>query len=241
MNKPVKPLGGKAYGHIPHLPNSRMGPADHSCHEGQWRICCEKARDRHDRIIVTEKLDGSCCTVARVDGELLAIARSGYPASTSPFTHLHEFDHWVKSNQHRFDALPNGYRIAGEWLAMAHGTIYSVHYEPFVMFDLIGPNGRERHDKARELFGATGLEAAYVVHDGGPISVELAIEKLGPFGRHGATEKIEGAVWRVERKGEFDFLAKWVDPKKVDGKYLETVTGEAPIWLTRPTTGETNE
>ena len=46
-----KPIG-KAYGHIPHLPTSRMGPADKHCHEGQSRICTEKVRDRHDEIIV---------------------------------------------------------------------------------------------------------------------------------------------------------------------------------------------
>lgn len=48
-----KPLGRKNYGSIPHLPCSRMGPADHACHPGQQTIATEKARDRHDIIIVT--------------------------------------------------------------------------------------------------------------------------------------------------------------------------------------------
>jgi hypothetical protein len=51
----MKPLGFKNYGSIGHLPCSRMGPGDHSVHEGQARICLEKARDKHDRIFVTEK------------------------------------------------------------------------------------------------------------------------------------------------------------------------------------------
>ena len=54
-----KPLKHKNYGSIPHLPNSRMGLADKSCHEGQARIATEEARDSNDEIIVQEKLDGS--------------------------------------------------------------------------------------------------------------------------------------------------------------------------------------
>lgn len=34
-------------------------------------------------------------------------------------------------------------------------------------------------------------------------------------------DKIEGAVWRVERKGVVDFLAKYVRHGKVDGKYID--------------------
>ena len=48
----MKPLGHKSYGHIPHLPGSRIGEGDHKCSDGQKRICCEKVRDKHDRIIV---------------------------------------------------------------------------------------------------------------------------------------------------------------------------------------------
>ncbi|MCI0399412.1 MAG: hypothetical protein L0332_01205 [Chloroflexi bacterium] len=43
-----KPLGRKNYGHIPHLPNSRMGPGDHKCHEGQARIATVKTRERYE-------------------------------------------------------------------------------------------------------------------------------------------------------------------------------------------------
>ena len=50
--KNTKPLGGKNYGSIAHLPGSRMGPGDHSCPVGQERICNEKARDKLDLIVV---------------------------------------------------------------------------------------------------------------------------------------------------------------------------------------------
>ena len=52
---PSKPLGIKNYGHIRHLPGSRMGPGDHHCDNGQARIATEALRDRHDLVIVLEK------------------------------------------------------------------------------------------------------------------------------------------------------------------------------------------
>jgi hypothetical protein len=60
----------------------------------------------------------------------------------------------------------------------------------------------------------------YLVGIGDPISVNEALDTLGEHGKHGATEQIEGAVWRVERKGMVDYLCKYVRPDKVDGKYL---------------------
>jgi hypothetical protein len=64
----TKPLGIKNYGHIAHLPGSRMGPGDHKCHTGQERIATRQTRDRHDLVIVQEKLDGSNVGVARSTG-----------------------------------------------------------------------------------------------------------------------------------------------------------------------------
>ena len=80
-----KPLGSKNYGHIPHLPGSRMGPGDHKCHEGQTRIATAKVRDKNDEIFVQEKLDGSNVGVARIGDVLHALGRSGY-ASPRPHT-----------------------------------------------------------------------------------------------------------------------------------------------------------
>jgi len=55
---------------------------------------------------------------------------------------------------------------------------------------------------------------------------------LGEYGHHGALDPVEGAVWRVERNGKVDFLAKYVRPNKQDGKYFESVTGGATVWNT---------
>ena len=216
----MKPLGMKAYGSIPHLPASRMGPGDYHAHEGQARIATEKARDKHDRVIVTEKLDGSCVAVARHQGEIIALGRAGYLAQSSKHRQHQVFAAWVRSQVDRFASLPEGSRIVGEWLYVAHGTIYEPNGLPFVPFDLIHEKTRAPHDEARAMFAKCGLKGAAVISDGEPISVKEALSALGEFGMHGAQERVEGAVWRVERHGVFDFLVKFVRHDKIDGKYL---------------------
>src|SRR5688500_2405585 len=116
----MKPLGHKAYGSIPHLPGSRLGPGDYHIHPGQAKIATEKARDKHDTTIVQEKLDGSCCAVAKVDGRILALGRAGYLARTSEYPVHHAFESYVKANEERFMCLlQDGERVVGEYLGMA--------------------------------------------------------------------------------------------------------------------------
>lgn len=136
--KNTKPLGGKSYGSIAHLPGSRMGSGDHSCHSGQEKIALEKASDKHDVIIVQEKLDGSNVGVAKIEGKILALTRAGYLASTSPYEQHHRFAAWVEKNESKFDGLlADGERLVGEWLLQAHGTRYRFNHDPFIAFDLI--------------------------------------------------------------------------------------------------------
>lgn len=240
--KNTKPLGGKNYGSIAHLPGSRMGPGDHSCHEGQEKICLEKARDKHDLIIVQEKLDGSNVGIAKVNGEILALTRAGYLAHTSPYEQHHKFGDWVANHTSRFGALLNdGERIVGEWLLQAHGTRYKLQHDPFVAFDIMRGTVRmpyEQFLKRASLFVVT----AHTISIGGPLSIEAAMAMLGEYGHHGALDPIEGAMWRVERnelidpkKGgerawKVDFLAKYVRQDKADGAYLESVTGQSVVW-----------
>jgi hypothetical protein len=72
-----------------------------------------------------------------------------------------------------------------------------------------------------------------LIHDGGPLSVETAMSLHGN-GDHGCLDEPEGAVWRIERKGEFDFIAKWVRSDKIDGKYLPEISKGEPVWNWRP-------
>lgn len=230
-----KPLGGKAYGSIPHLRGSRIGPGDHQCHEGQAIICTERARDRHDRIIVQEKVDGSCVAVAKLDGRIIPLTRAGYRAHTSPFEQHQLFEAWVwEFAYERLErTLEEGERICGEWLAQAHGTRYRLPHEPFVAFDLIRDGRRLPFDMFFHRTREAGFTTPRLIHDGAPISVEAVVAQLEPSG-HGAVDPVEGAVWRVERRGAVDFLAKFVRPDKLDGTYLSEISGGTAIWNWRP-------
>jgi ATP-dependent RNA circularization protein (DNA/RNA ligase family) len=217
----MKPLGKKCYGSIGHLPQSRMGPADHKIAEGQAKIATEKTRDKHDVVIVQEKLDGSNVGVANIDGAIVPLTRSGYIANTSPYKMHHVFYDWVMLNKSRFeDVLAVGERICGEWLWQPHGTIYVLKHEPFVVFDIMENNTRLPYGEFKGIV-EDYFVMAKVVGGASPMSVATVMGVLGTYGYHGAQEQIEGAVWRVERKGKVDFLCKYVRPDKVDGKYLE--------------------
>ncbi len=228
-----KPLGRKSYGSIGHLPNSRLGPGDHSVPIGQARICCEKTRDRHDRIIVQEKLDGSCCAVALLNGEILALGRAGWLAQSSSYVQHQLFAAWVRQHADRFRAVLNeGERIIGEWLALAHGTKYDLNgREPFGAFDIMTGETRLPFDLFRERVGST-FEMPHLLHDGNSLSVEDALAIHDE--RRWPCEDTEGVVYRVERRGVVELLAKYVKPNKVDGKYLAEISGGEPVWNWRP-------
>lgn len=227
--KPEKPLGQRAYGSIPHLPGSRRGPADKGLSEQQARILTEKARDKHDVITVQEKLDGSNVAVAKLGGVIVALIRAGYRADGSNYSQHHHFARWVEKERSRFDELlAEGERCAGEWLMEAHGTRYKLPHEPFVVFDIMRGNERTLAADVVLRCANQGIVTPRTLHIGGPVSIECVLEELEPSG-HGAIDAVEGAVWRVERKGVVDFLGKYVRPDKVEGK-----SGGAPIFNWRP-------
>jgi len=226
---PNKPLNMKAYGHIAHLPNSRIGEGDHHCSPGQARIATEKPRDKFDIIIVQEKLDGSNVCVAKKDDIIYPLIRAGYIASTSKHIQHQIFYKWAMINYQRFDKLLlNGERLCGEWLIQAHGTKYNLLHEPFVAFDIFDTsNNRLPYtDFIKRI--ENEFITPYLIHKGTPLSVVCAMKSLGEFGKHGAIDKVEGVVYRVERKDKVEFLCKYVRPDKIDGNYL--IKGAEPVW-----------
>jgi hypothetical protein len=233
-----KPLGRKSYASIPHLPGSRLGAGDHRCDDRQAEVCLVRARDRHDRVVVTEKLDGSNTAVARVNGAVVALTRAGTPATTSSHEQHHLFAHWVRERYTLFqEMLADGEVLHGEWLAQAHGTIYRLPHDPFVAFDLSVDGRRLPCDEAADRCRRFAVTTPQILHVGGPIGIDAVVPLLARSG-HGVAEgeTVEGAVWRVERHGRFDFLAKWVRPDKAVGQYLPTVSGRPPVWHWRPAT-----
>lgn len=234
--KPIKPLGKRAYGSIPHLPGSRRGPADKGLSEQQAAILTDKARDRHDVIIVQEKLDGSNVSVAKINGKIVPLIRAGYLAATSHYYQHHVFAEWVEERRLAFDNLLNeGERVVGEWLMEAHGTRYNLPHVPFVGFDLMTDNVRVPHGLVDLRLKKVAIPTPRILHIGGPMSIVQMLAVLEPSG-HGAIDPVEGAVWRCERNGVVDFLGKYVRPDKEDGKYLNGVGGieREPIYNWQP-------
>lgn len=234
----MKPIGRKNYGSIGHLPCSRMGPTDSACPEGQQRIATLKARDKHDVVIVTEKLDGSNVGIARVGDAIHALGRAGYLAQTSRFEQHQLFAAWVREHEVFWrDVLAPGQRLVGEWMAQAHGTRYTLPLGPFAAFDLMKDDKRLPYKVLDQLCTTWKIAQPKLIHIGAPISVEKAMAIHG-LGDHGCLDEPEGVVYRIERKGQYDFMAKWVRPDKVDGKWLPDVTGSlspgVPIWNWRP-------
>ena len=234
MSLARKPLGHKAYGTIPHLSGSRLGPSDKKAESGQELIATKQARDWRDLVVVQEKLDGSNCAIAKLNGQVLALTRAGYLAYTSPYELHHRFSDYVQQHYGRFDAaLAEGERWVGEWLALAHGTRYRLPHEPFVAFDIMR-DGHQRAPYLEMLERCIRFELPHprLIHLGQPVSIKNVMKRLEPSG-HGALDPVEGAVWRVERDGRVDFLVKYVRPDKVDGKYLPEVSGQAAVWNTQ--------
>lgn len=238
-----KPIGRKSYGHIPHLIGSRMGHGDHACHEGQVRIATIKTRDKHDRVIVQEKLDGSNVSVAKKDGIIYSLGRAGYKAISSPYLQHRLFANWVEDNRIRFDELlKNDERLCGEWLAQAHSTRYKLIHEPFVAFDIITGVDRLCYNNFIERITPFDFISPHVIHNGGSISIDSAMNIIGKYGYHGAIDPVEGVVWRIERnklldhnsgmrRWIVDFLCKYVRPDKEDGIYLpDRNNNTAELW-----------
>lgn len=218
----LKPLGIKNYGSIPHLSNSKLGSGDYYIHEGQERILTTKARDRHDEIFVYEKYDGSNVGIAKINNTIIPLQRSGYDARTSPFEQHHKFAEYVVKNQSLFKSiLKNGERIVGEWLLVATGIKYRIIGNPIIFFDLFNSdNIRISQDELRDRIKDV-LQMPRLLHRGLPMPTDNLLYLLNcktnnimPY------ENPEGMIYRVERKGVVDFLAKWVRADFPTGQYL---------------------
>ena len=228
LMKPTKPLGKKCYGSIPHLLGSKLGEGDHHIHQGQHNICTVKTRDEYDLVIVTEKYDGSNVAIAKINGELVALTKRGYTALSSPFVQHHAFDFYVKLHLVTFDRLlKEGERICGEWMFTPHGIKYNIEESAhrFIPFDIIdAENKRIGYDEFVDR-ATKYLKPPRIINIGyKSFSVKECLINLYDKNQYRIDivpeEKPEGLVYRVERKGKFDFIAKHVRSDFETGKYL---------------------
>lgn len=125
--------------------------------------------------------------------------------------------------------LAEGERACGEFLAQAVGTKYCLPHEPFVAFDIRTKTERLPYHILEQRIKKAGFVVPNLLHIGSSFPVADAIKAIQTSG-HGAIDEVEGAIWRVERKGKVDFLAKFVHHHKQDGKYFPEITGLETVW-----------
>lgn len=226
---PVKLITGRNYGSIPHLSDSKLGEHDKYIHPGQERIIRSGGRDKHDEVIVSIKLDGTNVGVLKTKGKLVTLQRKGYDCQSSPYRQHHEFDAWVQREFEQFDRLlRDGERIVGEWLWQASGIQYRVQAPSFLAFDLFVPadagvNRLNWSDLQARLTTANvsfGLPAFRRYRRKETPVTALADMPNFPQVVPLSAKAHEGLVYRVERKGKFDFMAKWVRSDYTPGAFL---------------------
>jgi len=223
------------YPSIPHLPGSRCA-TDRTVSFGVARRCTDPASAlAGSEVLVQEKLDGSCVAVTRRAGDLLALGREGRPCAESGNEARRWFAAWVAAAPGRFDFVAEGEMLAGEWLALVHGTRYALDHEPFVPFDLLIGRTRIGVDALAARLAGSGLTMPRVVHRGAPLPIDEAVAKLGR-GLHGAIDLPEGLVYRLEltKTRDVHTVAKWVRPAKVDGSLLPENSGAAALYHWKP-------
>lgn len=127
------------------------------------------------------------------------------------------------------ELLNEGERVVGEYLAQAVGTRYNLPHEPFVPFDIMTGKVRAPYKVFQKRITDYDFIPPQLLSIGDPISIDVAMDCI-KYSLHGAIDPVEGAIWRVERKGVVDFLVKYVRHDKEDGKYFPEVTGGETIW-----------
>ncbi|WP_144394589.1 RNA ligase family protein [Pleionea sediminis] len=222
----------RAYLSIPHLSASRLGMSSKCISQAQEKMLTHELKQSGDRVIIQEKLDGSCVCALRDGGDILALGKEGDLASQSRNESRRLWSDWVVKNKERLLLLLNeGERVCGEWMVMAHGTRYRLPHEPFVLFDIFdSKNHSYGFDEVSSKASKFHFSLPAVIHAGAPLSVKTADSMLGKFGRHGAIDEAEGLIYRYERNNKILFRAKYVRKNKVDGRYLEENTGKETVW-----------
>lgn len=229
-----KVLKHKTYESIGHLSKSRLGPGDHSIDSITEKYFTSEVPNQQTLVVVQEKMDGSNVTVLKKDGKLHTLGRSGYPCYESDQEQHKMFHDYVLSRADEFYALlGEGERVVGEWMALAHGTIYSNVRDPFMPFDIFdSSNKRIPFIELTKRLGVR-FNIPFILHIGGACSIgraERIMKKAFPG------KDYEGFVFRLEEQGEFKSIAKFVRPGKEDGKYIKPDENglRTYVWNWRP-------
>lgn len=248
----TKPLHRKAYGSIPHLSTSNaVDGSDHYIDLGTEKLMtATQKKDKKLWVHVSEKYDGSCVAVAKVDGKILALTKKGYLAESSPYQQHHLFHEYVKMHYAEFNTfIEEGERIVGEWMIQAHGTRYAIepNYPPFVAFDVFrADNSRylsnHIYAKIEALRGMRIVAEPFKAwfHDHPPpfADPEIFFNRFCRVGRSFSKQIAaknatpEGLVFKIEdyKAGKVLAIAKYVRPGYERMKFIHDEATHGPVW-----------
>jgi hypothetical protein len=235
-----KILPYKPYNSIGHLASSRLGESDSHIDDKTNDTFVKQVPNNNCLVIVQEKLDGSNVSVLKKNGELIALSRNGHNCATSNQEQHRLFNWYVQREVYKFySLLQEGERIVGEWIALAHGTIYKDVLIPFIAFDIFTADNTRLPFLEFMQRTARVFATPKVIHMGGACPIKKAQKFMAT---HSPDRDYEGFIYRLEENGKFKSIAKYVRHEKVDGKYLEGKYPEkdmGPVWNWYPDTWNT--
>lgn len=216
-----KKITNKGYGSIPHMSSSKKNQkADKRISLQQEEILTSRKVKKDEEVIVLEKVDGTNVSIININNEIFGVTKSGYDVRNSPYEHIRKFQDFLEKNKKKYiEILKNGGKISGEWMIKTHSVFYDIKHEPFIAFDFQLMNKeRYSYDDLKAICSKYEIVPIGMVHRGDSIDVNSAIHKLG-HGFHGAVDKPEGIVYRLERNGKVIFMAKHVR-EGINSKYM---------------------
>lgn len=208
----------KNFGHIKHLTGSKMidsGDSLLSIQEQYKYTTCK--RDIHDKVIITEKIDGMNAGVVKINGLLYPISRRGYDVRTLP----EHFDNsellaetwldWVDKHYELYDSmLEEGERLAFENAILQHTLFYEFKGDPvFLLAKFTAKNKRINNSSLTELAQSRGVRQPPILNIGVAVQPQIILEQY-PKGLVGVKGKMEGIVYNYEHQGEHVECAKFV-------------------------------
>jgi len=228
------------YGSIPHLKGSKMTDTrDKGLSDHQTNMVCVSPRKTingktvqfQEWFTVLEKTDGANVGTIRTDTGFEYVSRNGYSCKTADFHHHREFYDLMSQRENILsEILEPGDRAVFEYLGWKHSIAYDIPHDPCIILDIFKQGRRVPFAEMQKIVGDK-FQLPKVLYAGpGPCPIPDMLELLGEYGHHGAIDKAEGFIVRVEplrnNVQSVEFLCKYVRDDFHPGKYI---TRQGPL------------
>lgn len=133
----------KGYSSIPHLSGSKMTSKEDIRLLNGEEYFTIKTKEKKDKVLILEKIDGCCISVRRDGDTLIPATRNGFSIDDGQYAHIKAFLPFLEENKQVFlSALADGETVYGEWTFAEHGTPKSAYKKLFYPFDIVGVDGK---------------------------------------------------------------------------------------------------